>query len=151
MSYLRKCLPSFAFQAAPTGPFYEVAVALWKRGNADLRRRLKSLEQLKSVSAANMKRICLEALSTTRYTFFLEHVGFSTQPLSGEIKQLAGESSLHLIFAARSFHMENAGYLVRRTLISRFSAALRPARAAFLTISSANYCCLWACFPLHQL
>jgi AAA+ ATPase superfamily predicted ATPase len=97
----------------PQALFHEVAVALWKRGSPDLRRRLKSLDQLKSVSVTSLKGLCLEALHASRYTLVLEHVGFSSQQFSGAIKQLAGESELPLIFVARSCHMEDSGYLVR--------------------------------------
>jgi hypothetical protein len=97
----------------PQAFFHEVASALWKRGNAGLRHRFKSPEQLKDVSVTSLKGLCLEALRASSYTLVLEHVGFTSQQFSGAIKQLAGESSLPLIFAARSCHMEDAGYLAK--------------------------------------
>jgi hypothetical protein len=99
--------------STPQALFHELALALWKQGQSDFRQRFKSAEQLKGVSAASLKGLCLVALKSSRQALVLEHVGFSSQQFASAVKQMAAGADLSLIFVARSCHMEDAGYLVR--------------------------------------
>jgi hypothetical protein len=99
--------------STPQAMFQELASVFWAQKQSDVRRRFKSVDQLKGESAVNLKGLCLLALKSSKYTLVLEHVGFSSQQLATTVKQIASESELRLIFVARSCHMEDAGYLVR--------------------------------------
>jgi hypothetical protein len=95
------------------GFFQAIGGILWQNGHPDFRRRYKTDSQRKAESLANMKALCLSALQDSPNTLVLEHVGFSSRPLAASVKQLVSETSLPLIVAARSPHMEETGYLVR--------------------------------------
>jgi len=95
------------------GFFQTISGILWKGGHPDFRRRYKTEGQRRTDSAANMKALCLSALRNAPNTLVLEHVGFSSQPLAASVKQLVNGTSLALIVAARSPHMEETGYLLR--------------------------------------
>jgi DNA polymerase III delta prime subunit len=99
--------------STPQALFQELASAFWKRGHPELRHRFRSMEQLKGVSAANLKGLCLLALRGSKHMLVLEHVVFSSQQLSATVKQIAAQTEISVVFAARSCHMEDAGYLVR--------------------------------------
>lgn len=93
--------------------FQTIGGILWQNGHPDFRRRYKTDGQRSSESVANMKALCLSALENSPNTLALEHVGFSSQPLAASVRQLVNETSLALIVAARSPHMEETGHLVR--------------------------------------
>lgn len=97
----------------PQALFQEMALALWNQKQSEFRRRYRSVDRLKDVTAVSLKGLCLRALKSAKYTLILEHIGFTSQQLASTVKQMAFEAELSLIFVARSAHMEDAGHLVR--------------------------------------
>lgn len=100
--------------STPKALFREVISALWKRGHPELRKRFKSVEQLRDNSVTNMKGLFLLGLKGFESTLVLDNVHFSSQQLTAALKEATDNCGFPLIFVARSCHMEDAGYLVRR-------------------------------------
>ena len=97
----------------PEDLFRHLARELWAQRNHLLRDHFRSSEQLEDSTAASLKRLCLSALKGAENVLALEHLGFSSLPLFQEVQEFSMKAGAAVVYVSRSYHLEQAGYLVR--------------------------------------
>ncbi|HXE89347.1 MAG TPA: hypothetical protein VNK82_00115 [Terriglobales bacterium] len=96
--------------------FRQLAAALAQRGDPVVLAKLGGHPEsaIPAKSAVAIRGIVAAALKATGYTVVLDHLGFASQALAATLKEVASWASTSVVAVARSAHMEDVGFLLRR-------------------------------------